>query len=231
MNNAQKTIVILLLVAMLLLSFGCTKPQLCKKDTKLCPDGTYVGRVGATCDFAKCADFNCPLIVAPSPDFCKDGNIVDGGKNQFGCQNPPKCQQSQCLCSSGYVNDSGICVPLCYYSMPACSAPSVPCVQENIKLKTAFDVADLVSPPWTTTFTRNIPDHSSGGEECLQAHLENSIDVNQWHKFWFCNKDWNGVFITSGVTATCDCKDYKIFHTGDTNSLQNITTTVAEQFK
>jgi len=33
----------------------------------------------------------CPLLSQPTPTFCTNGTIVDGGKNDCGCQNPPKC--------------------------------------------------------------------------------------------------------------------------------------------
>jgi len=33
----------------------------------------------------------CPLLSQPAPDWCKDGTIVAGEKNECGCQSPPKC--------------------------------------------------------------------------------------------------------------------------------------------
>lgn len=33
----------------------------------------------------------CPQLSSPGPDFCKDGTIVAGVKNECGCQGPPTC--------------------------------------------------------------------------------------------------------------------------------------------
>jgi putative hemolysin len=34
----------------------------------------------------------CPLIVPPGPDFCRDGVIVSGGVDECGCNQPPICE-------------------------------------------------------------------------------------------------------------------------------------------
>jgi putative hemolysin len=33
----------------------------------------------------------CPQLSPPGPEFCKDGTIMAGEKNECGCQGPPKC--------------------------------------------------------------------------------------------------------------------------------------------
>jgi putative hemolysin len=33
----------------------------------------------------------CPQLVAPAPNWCNDGTVVAGVKNECGCQGPPKC--------------------------------------------------------------------------------------------------------------------------------------------
>ncbi len=66
----------------------------------ICPtfnNGTYT--------FVKECD-SCPQYSAPSPDFCKNGKITDGGKNECGCQMPPTCDSVACtmdakICSDG----------------------------------------------------------------------------------------------------------------------------------
>lgn len=35
----------------------------------------------------------CPQLISPSPDFCKDGEIVSGGKDECGCNLPPTCEK------------------------------------------------------------------------------------------------------------------------------------------
>jgi hypothetical protein len=39
-----------------------------------------------------CPD-TCPLLSQPGPSFCSDGTIVDQGKDECGCQLPPKCEK------------------------------------------------------------------------------------------------------------------------------------------
>lgn len=36
----------------------------------------------------------CSQLMPPHPDFCKDGTIIPGEKDECGCQMPPKCQRS-----------------------------------------------------------------------------------------------------------------------------------------
>jgi hypothetical protein len=38
----------------------------------------------------------CPEYAPPSPDYCKGGTIVDGGKDACGCQQPPDCKCESC---------------------------------------------------------------------------------------------------------------------------------------
>lgn len=42
----------------------------------------------------KCGD-GCPQLGQPAPTFCTDGTIVDSGKNDCGCQLPPKCEKDE----------------------------------------------------------------------------------------------------------------------------------------
>jgi hypothetical protein len=36
------------------------KPAFCTADAKLCPDGSYVGRIAPSCDFAPCPETGTP---------------------------------------------------------------------------------------------------------------------------------------------------------------------------
>ncbi|NMC59756.1 MAG: hypothetical protein GYA51_10300 [Candidatus Methanofastidiosa archaeon] len=42
---------------------------------------------------AECCD--CPQYAHPHPDWCKDGTIIYGEKNECGCQMPPKCEKKE----------------------------------------------------------------------------------------------------------------------------------------
>ena len=40
----------------------------------------------------------CPQLSPPPADFCKNGTVVDGGKNAAGCQLPPTCVANTDTC-------------------------------------------------------------------------------------------------------------------------------------
>jgi len=44
-------------------------------------------------DNKQCGD--CPQFAPPPPDWCKDGTIVPGIKDECGCQMPPNCEKKQ----------------------------------------------------------------------------------------------------------------------------------------
>jgi hypothetical protein len=47
----------------------------------------------------------CPLLSQPSPEFCKEGKIVSGGKDECGCQLPPKCEPVACTADAKICPD------------------------------------------------------------------------------------------------------------------------------
>jgi len=128
----KKTIISLELIvaisAMSLLA-GCTRTDMPNPASKYCiekggihsiitaEDGSQQGICtlphGTECDEwayyrNECPDCSggCPMYSPPGPDWCKYGTIVDGGKNDCGCQLPPKCENVGCpedakLCSDG----------------------------------------------------------------------------------------------------------------------------------
>ena len=57
-------------------------PKACTQEAKQCPDGSYVGRTGPNCEFAK-----CPAIITPSIIECqKDSDFRhDFWRKSLGC--------------------------------------------------------------------------------------------------------------------------------------------------
>jgi hypothetical protein len=51
--------------------YGQPAPVACTMDAKLCPDGSYVGRVPPNCEFAQ-----CPQPASSTPIF-EDGTIIE----------------------------------------------------------------------------------------------------------------------------------------------------------
>lgn len=55
---------------------------------------------------------SCPQLMPPKPDFCKNGTIISGGRDECGCQMPPKCETTsdkKFVCPEGeYIN----CMPI-----------------------------------------------------------------------------------------------------------------------
>jgi len=56
---------------------------------------------------------------------CPDGSAV--GRSGPNCEFAPCPAPSGCTCPAGYRQDGETCTPECYYSKPACMAPSVKC--------------------------------------------------------------------------------------------------------
>jgi len=249
MTDVKKLVVVLALLAVLFLSFGCTgKQKDCNGEVRMCPDGNLVGRAGNNCDFNVCPSHTCPQYVAPSPTFCLDGNIISGGFDSYGCQSPPRCQKPFCDCPTGYVKDTNnggeACNPLCYYDNPQCLTPSIACSIENTQVNIPFDITKIIQDPWEITFSSQLPYGALSGADCLQADIQNlseiytdsaGYDYNAWHKFWFCPKGWNGTFRQEGpanVKLVCDCSNFKIFHKTDgNNSRPNMSQEVIEMFR
>lgn len=91
----RKYAIILCVFLLVLMSSGCIQesqtPVACTLDAKVCPDGSYVGRVGPDCEFEKCpetADGPSTESLPPthfpkeplSPDVkgvCEDGETRD----------------------------------------------------------------------------------------------------------------------------------------------------------
>jgi hypothetical protein len=70
-------IIIVVTLAVAILFFGAdffsvgappenpNQPVACTQDAKMCPDGSYVGRVAPSCDFAACPTTTPDVVVAP----------------------------------------------------------------------------------------------------------------------------------------------------------------------
>lgn len=83
-----------------------TEPVACTMDAKLCPDGSYVGRVAPNCEFADCpipegaimedgtaststsTTSDETIFCAADVKLCPDGSYVS--------RIPPKCDFKQC---------------------------------------------------------------------------------------------------------------------------------------
>lgn len=95
----------------------------CPSSTCSCPDGFYLEgdicnpecyksrpsclRPSIACTPKKeCG--TCPMLSQPAPGFCTDGAIVDGGKDECGCQTPPKCEKNTQGGSTGLANPAAV---------------------------------------------------------------------------------------------------------------------------
>jgi hypothetical protein len=87
---------ILLAAAALVLLAGCinTQPQACTADAKICPDGSAVGRVPPSCEFASC----------PAPQKGELGGFC-GGIAAFQCN-----AGLTCAFDGAFPDAGGICV-------------------------------------------------------------------------------------------------------------------------
>jgi len=103
-------IIIGMLILGLLLGFGCVdmrgpeEPVACTAEAKMCPDGSYVGRVGPDCEFAPC----------PTPKSCDALTPCDEGYECYGFEDSegPVCYmgdpcakcpgESNCIIAESY---------------------------------------------------------------------------------------------------------------------------------
>jgi len=51
--------------------------------------------------YLDCKTKACPDLIAPTPDFCKDGKIISGGIDSKGCALAPKCEKIEPVVESG----------------------------------------------------------------------------------------------------------------------------------
>lgn len=65
------------------------------------------------------ADFVCPQLSPPPADFCSNGKIVDGGKDEHGCQLAPTCVENPGS-DSGSTNNQAQ-VKCTNYPTPSCA--------------------------------------------------------------------------------------------------------------
>lgn len=81
---------------------GAQNPVACTLEAKICPDGSYVGRIAPSCEFAPCPSVECS---------CPEGYVPDGETCTPECYySIPKCLKPSLSCNATcqYIDD---CVP------------------------------------------------------------------------------------------------------------------------
>lgn len=110
--------------------------EACTMEARLCPDGSYVGRVGPSCDFALCSDVNTRVIeiepeindenrdtVTPSVPPEGNGGETSGDADSKQIPSPIACTMDAKQCPDGsYVGRTG---PRCEFEECPTSNPSL----------------------------------------------------------------------------------------------------------
>jgi len=97
------TIIAVLVVLALIYGFIVQNPQhtACTEEAKLCPDGSSVGRVPPSCDFAP-----CPSVICNCPtDYVQEGDVC----NPKCYYSTPKCLSPSIPCNSS-VSIEDLCI-------------------------------------------------------------------------------------------------------------------------
>lgn len=81
----MKRVLLIFILSLLFLS-GCITKENCTMDAKLCPDGSFVGRILPNCEFAPCPE---PELVVCTQEamICPDGSTV--GRTGPNCEFTP----------------------------------------------------------------------------------------------------------------------------------------------
>ncbi|MFH1229051.1 MAG: hypothetical protein V1678_01330 [Candidatus Aenigmatarchaeota archaeon] len=96
------TVLIIVAAAYVILSQMQTSTVACTMEAKMCPDGSYVGRIAPSCEFAPCPSVQCS---------CPRGYVPDGEACTPECYySIPKCLQPSISCNATCQSDSD-CVP------------------------------------------------------------------------------------------------------------------------
>ncbi len=68
--------------------------QICTQDAMMCPDGSYVGRTGPNCEFAKCPNGSASLKTSVTYPGAKAGGSAgyNGGNSGSSMMPPAQCE-------------------------------------------------------------------------------------------------------------------------------------------
>lgn len=89
----------------LLLGFGCidTQPVACTLDAKMCPDGSYVGRIAPDCEFAPCPEMKSCDAVTPCSEGYECYSFEDSGGPVCYTGDPCfRCPSGKCVILESY---------------------------------------------------------------------------------------------------------------------------------
>ncbi|MEK7639282.1 MAG: hypothetical protein AAB388_03935 [Patescibacteria group bacterium] len=106
-------------------------PVACTMDAKVCPDGSYVGRVAPNCEFAACPSTppgrpSEPVVCTDDAKVCPDGTAVGrvGPNCEFAVCPSPGTASEGTLCTPA-SRETDVCIEL--YA-PVCGLVEVQCV-------------------------------------------------------------------------------------------------------
>ena len=124
--------------------YFCEAKNVCPKDVKQCPDGSFVARESPNCDFRACPDFKCPEPVLPT---CAAGTTTRKKLDEKGCifyycermpcqyVTKPSCNADEKL--QTYYDNTG-CITS-YQCVKYCPDVSKPSCNINQSITTKYD--------------------------------------------------------------------------------------------
>lgn len=110
------------------------RDRACTMEAKLCPDGTYVGRTGPLCEFAKCPT---SLVPAPSPVSPVPPPLPNSCKNNSDCPFGYRCLDISPVVREGIQNlrcwPEGVPTPICLSGATQIDTPQGPMNVKDLK--------------------------------------------------------------------------------------------------
>ena len=205
----QKKIIILIAIVILLLIFSGyflfqyrssvdnqQKAVVCTIEAKLCPDGSYVGRVGPNCDFTQC------------PDLTLDWNVLNNTEYGFSLKYPNN------FFDVGH--EPKIVIGNCNYNVFPKNCPNI--VEEIVAGSGVGSDLDVVRSNWNNRVGKNIIINNM--DYCVY-HMNDAAMMHQYYYDYYTTVKNQKCIVVELDTVSVSCEVYLPLNEGDVEQAKN----------